>query len=154
MVACHTVIWSMKILYELKTPHVKYWKLKTCQLVKLSICFSFKSVHYMFFLLNNFVLRVCLFLPKKKKKRSSTNNFFPAHIFFVLIISIFASGFFKKWRVQRPIYIYIQNKKSSTNNFFSAYIFFVLITSLSLIGFFSHHDHIACVKLIFHSNKL
>ena len=106
MVACHAVIQSMPILYELKTPHVKYWKLKTCQLVKLSICFSFKSVHYMFFLLNNFVLRVCLFLPKKKKKkRSSTNNFFPAHIFFVLIISIFASGFFKKWRVQRPIYI-------------------------------------------------
>ena len=121
------VIWSMPILYELKTPHVKYWKLKTCQLVKLSICFSLKSVHYMFFLLNNFVLRVCLFLPKKKKKKSSTNNFFPAHIFFVLIISIFANGFFKKWRVQRPIYIYIYKTRSP-----QLIIFFLHIYSLYL----------------------
>ena len=36
--------YSMSILYEWKTlPHVKYWKLKTCQMVELSICFSFKK---------------------------------------------------------------------------------------------------------------
>ena len=116
MVACHAVIQSMPILYELKTPHVKYWKLKTCQLVKLSICFSFKSVHHMFFLLNNFVLHVCLFLQKKKRRRSpQLINFF----FCIYILCTYNLNFCQ-WILQEveSLETYIYNKKSSTNLFF------------------------------------